>query len=169
MLEKFPSIPIFCWWHLPLWFLFEFLNFLSLDFPQLGFSLLILFLLWGLELFYPITSSVCIFIDFFKGFFCFLFKDLYHIHIFIKDVLRFSPPPPVCVCMCISALLEYSGSVVVGLLSSSGDYLFWLLLTNCILSSSLDIWDWKDYNSWYLFEWVFCSLGSVSSLVLTRV
>lgn len=49
-------------------------------FPEFLFSLLILFPLSGLKLFYSIPPTVCIFMDFFKGFIHFHFKDLYHTH-----------------------------------------------------------------------------------------
>jgi hypothetical protein len=67
------------------------------------FSLLILFPLSGLELFYSFFSTVCLFIDFFNEFINFLFKDFYHIY---KANLRsFS---------CPSVMLKYSDPIVVG-------------------------------------------------------
>lgn len=44
------------------------LNILFLDFPQFELSLLILFLLSCFELLYSFSSTVSVFIDFFKGF-----------------------------------------------------------------------------------------------------
>lgn len=75
-----PSIPefslpslIFCWWGLPLRFMFEFSNLLFSDFSQVEFSLLIQFLLSGLGCFiHFLLLFICYFIDYFKVFIIFL-------------------------------------------------------------------------------------------------
>lgn len=66
-----------------------------------------------------------------------------YISVFIEAVLKsFS---------CASAVLEYSGPAVVGLLGSSEDVLSWVLLI-MFLCWCLVIWNWEGYSSncWYL-------------------
>ena len=79
-----------------------------------GFSLLVVFPLLGLEWFYSFSSTICVFIDFFKEF------SHFSSIIFIKAVLRSLSY--------VSAMLEKSGSSVVEKLDSSDNILSWLLL-----------------------------------------
>lgn len=57
------------------------------------------------------SSFVCVSLDFFKGVFYFLFKNLYHLHKII--LLSFS---------CVSVALDCSGLAVVGFLGSFFDF-----------------------------------------------
>lgn len=50
------------------------------DFSQSVFSLLILFTFSCLDKLYSLLATVCVFIDLFKGFIPFLFKDINHNH-----------------------------------------------------------------------------------------
>jgi hypothetical protein len=50
------------------------------EFPQFGFSLLILFPFSSIEQFYSFPSTPCVFIDFLKQFINLLFKDLCYLH-----------------------------------------------------------------------------------------
>lgn len=62
-----------------------------------------------------LISSNCIFLDFFKGYVDFLFKDFYHLHI-----LRFN------IFSSVSAILDYSGTSAVGQANTSRNLLSWL-------------------------------------------
>jgi hypothetical protein len=79
--------------------------------------------------------------------------------IFIKAILRpFSY---------VSVMLQYSGSAVVGLLSSSGDILSWLLLT-VFLWQHLGIWDWCWFLVLSLLSGYFVLWFLLSSLFLAE-
>jgi len=73
------------------------LNFSSPDFPQFGFSLLILFLHLGLKVYYSFLSTFCVVMSIFKKFLNFLLKYLYRVH---KVYLRSFP--------CFSGRLQLS-------------------------------------------------------------
>lgn len=81
---------------------------------------MIAFPLSGLELFNSFPSNIYVFIDFFKGFIDFSFKDLYHIHNGCFKAFY-----------SVLAMLEYSGPAGLGLLGSSGD-IFVLALIDCV-------------------------------------
>lgn len=72
-------ILLFYYWSLPLQFLFKFLNFCFQNF--LSWTLFIDFISyvrsWTV---YLLLYTVCVFLEFFKRFIPFLFKDLYHFH-----------------------------------------------------------------------------------------
>lgn len=111
---------VFCLWSLPLWCLFKFLNFSLPDFLQFAFSILILFLLTGLKLFYSFPFFACIFHLFqrlSKEFINILLKDLYHTYKYYLKVF--------ILCFSFVGFLRVSFRIAAG---SNGDILCWLLL-----------------------------------------
>lgn len=92
------------------------------------FSLLLLFPFSSFEHFLKFNSTVCVFLDFFKRFVKFLFKDFFHFHTGSFKVLH-----------CATDMLEYSEPVVVECFASSEGILHWLLLI-VFLCCSLGIW-----------------------------
>ena len=103
----------------------------------------------------------CVFLDLFKGFIHFLFKDLCHSHKAILKSLSYA-----------SAILQISGPTVIELLGSSRDILSWLLLMLTLIL--IDFYCGPSASEFgiiatlgadicsCLFGWVFCSLTSVA-------
>jgi hypothetical protein len=124
---------------LPSVFLSSSLGFPSPSFPQLEYSLLLLFLLSGLHSFiYFLHLFNCIFLYFFKGFICFFFKDFYlfdciflyffkgFIHYLFKGLYDLYKTGFKTIFFCL-VVLEYPGLAVVGYCSGFFFFFFWIM------------------------------------------